>query len=1358
MRLALAALLLASLPALAAAPWDAEPFTAEPAALLRAAHALSPPQGSEVDILLEEGSYAYDAEGRETSTYRVLYRVLTPEGARGWATIGTPWSPWFEERPVLEARVITPDGKAHTLDPATLVELIPEDKNPESFSDRRVVRAPLPAITVGAIVEQRIVSRESTTPFASGTTRRFYFGKQVPVRKARLVLEAPSTTSLRFLARGLQVKPRRSEQQGRTRLVFEQGPLAALPAPESLLPPDVPQWPHVAFSTGASWTALARRYHEAVEAQLKDVDLTSQAREAVGTETRREAVALRLLTWVHEQVRYTGLQLGEASVVPRSPYETLLRKYGDCKDMATLLVALLRASGIPAQVALVRVGPEEVQEALPGFGLFDHAIVYLPGQPALWVDATDAFNPPGSLTGAVQGRLALVAAPDPQGLIRLPEAPATASGSTATREYFLAEQGPSRLVERKAFTGAQAALYREHFTRSDPDKVREGYGEYAKTAFSAPDVGRLEPRELTALDKPFVVELELPAASRGYTDEREAVVGLWPLSLFSHLPEALTAERQQGTPARRSELLLPDAYTSELRYRVVPPPGFSPAPLPAPFSLKLGPTTYSGAFSQQGAEVLVTFRLETGKRRYSAAEVEAFREGIARLDAKSEPLVLRFRRDGAEHLAAGRIAEALREFRRLVALHPEEALHRAHLALALLEAGAGDEARAEARRAVDAEPKSATAWRALAMALEHDALGRRFKPGFDHAGALAAWRQAKALDSEDAFTRGGLAILLEHDARGERYAPGARLDEALAEYKALREELGRKEMDENRLVALFQAERYREVLALAPEVEASPLRDALRVASVTMDEGVDAAVRKASTWMSSAEARRGALATASSRLQGLRRYPEAHALLVEAARGAPNSAELQGRVGLLAKLTRFDEKAVKEEDPRSAVQRMMVAVLSPSLSEADAKALFAKSVAGAAPGAARDVVEEARRVMRQSLRRSDLPPRTLMDMTLGLMELRAEGDPKVGFRVQSNMPLSGRGSSERWFVVREGGRYRLLALERDVPELAHEALRRAEAGELEAARQWLSWARDALPSSLPEHRVGANFLRLWGQGAAQAGKEQVVLAAASLMAYGDGAKKALPLLEAARRKADTEELRRAWDRDLAAAYDETGRMKELLEVADRLLAAAPEDEQAWWYSLRALRKLGRADERVKRAEARLARLPGDGAALEELATVAVERGDVAAARRSWQQVVDTGKATAHTYNQLAWSALFLGPATQEALEQAQRANQLTEYQESSYVHTLATLYAEQGKGPEARQLLLKSLELKGTDELQTHDWYVVGRIAEGYGLVDLARSAYAKARVTKPEPLDTDTLAKARQELITSATTAGTTP
>ena len=61
------------------------------------------------------------------------------------------------------------------------------------------------------------------------------------------------------------------------------------------------------------------------------------------------------------------------------PSEVIQRHYGDCKDKANLLVAMLRAAGIKANLALLDVGPgPDVSTALPGISLFDHAIVYVP--------------------------------------------------------------------------------------------------------------------------------------------------------------------------------------------------------------------------------------------------------------------------------------------------------------------------------------------------------------------------------------------------------------------------------------------------------------------------------------------------------------------------------------------------------------------------------------------------------------------------------------------------------------------------------------------------------------------------------------------------------------------------------------------------------------------------------------------------------------------------------------------------------------------------------------------------------------------------------------------------------------------
>src|SRR5205814_10237381 len=96
-----------------------------------------------------------------------------------------------------------------------------------------------------------------------------------------------------------------------------------------------------------------------------------------------------------------------------APSETLKLQYGDCKDQAALLVFMLRASGLDAYMALLRAGPDsDVNPNLPGFGQFDHAIVYLPGAAPLWLDSTARFPKAGQTPLADQGRLALIVKPD----------------------------------------------------------------------------------------------------------------------------------------------------------------------------------------------------------------------------------------------------------------------------------------------------------------------------------------------------------------------------------------------------------------------------------------------------------------------------------------------------------------------------------------------------------------------------------------------------------------------------------------------------------------------------------------------------------------------------------------------------------------------------------------------------------------------------------------------------------------------------------------------------------------------------------------------------------------------------------
>ena len=90
------------------------------------------------------------------------------------------------------------------------------------------------------------------------------------------------------------------------------------------------------------------------------------------------------------------------------PVSTVERRgFGDCKDKAAMLVALLRAVGVPAEFAMVRTrAAGAVAEDAYSVQLFDHAMVYVP-ELNLYLDGTARFRGPGELPPKDQGAMAM---------------------------------------------------------------------------------------------------------------------------------------------------------------------------------------------------------------------------------------------------------------------------------------------------------------------------------------------------------------------------------------------------------------------------------------------------------------------------------------------------------------------------------------------------------------------------------------------------------------------------------------------------------------------------------------------------------------------------------------------------------------------------------------------------------------------------------------------------------------------------------------------------------------------------------------------------------------------------------------
>lgn len=153
--------------------------------------------------------------------------------------------------------------------------------------------------------------------------------------------------------------------------------------------------PRVEVSAAKSWGEFLAPAAKRIGTLLAE-PLPAKAKAVVeGVDKRPEEERIRLvLEDVRKRIRYMGdWRETVHGYVPFSLAEIESRGFGDCKDMAMTTVALLRAVGIDADVAVVRAGIDDRKPLLPTLMYLNHAIVraHLDGK-VLWLDPTSPAN------------------------------------------------------------------------------------------------------------------------------------------------------------------------------------------------------------------------------------------------------------------------------------------------------------------------------------------------------------------------------------------------------------------------------------------------------------------------------------------------------------------------------------------------------------------------------------------------------------------------------------------------------------------------------------------------------------------------------------------------------------------------------------------------------------------------------------------------------------------------------------------------------------------------------------------------------------------------------------------------------
>lgn len=356
-----------------------------------------------------------------------------------YATKGIFYSS-FEQISDISAQTLKPIKKGNK----TKYEAVPVANIEESdammssifYSDYKEKKWNYPAVEPGCI--SRLSYRETIKD--PHVLAPFYFASGIPTRKAKYSVTFPANVSINYKLMGNDTDKIRFAQSKDGNNTTYSWTVENLPASEAeeASPAASYYTPHVVVFISKvvdtetetpileNEAGLYRWYSSLVKNLNKTDDLALQGvvAELIKGKNTEEEKMRQIFTWIQKNIRYIAFEDGLGGLVPREAKDVLQKKYGDCKDMSSLTVAMLREAGIPAYLTWIgtRDKPYRYQD-VPSPIVDNHMIASAKlGNRILFLDATGSYLPFGTPTSMIQGKDALIGiAPDKYEIVQVPE-------------------------------------------------------------------------------------------------------------------------------------------------------------------------------------------------------------------------------------------------------------------------------------------------------------------------------------------------------------------------------------------------------------------------------------------------------------------------------------------------------------------------------------------------------------------------------------------------------------------------------------------------------------------------------------------------------------------------------------------------------------------------------------------------------------------------------------------------------------------------------------------------------------------------------------------------------------------------
>lgn len=343
----------------------------------------------------------------------------------------------------------------------------------------------------------------------------------------------------------------------------------------------------------------------------------------------------KIFYWVQDNVKYIAVEEGMGGFVPRSAKTVFEKRYGDCKDMASILNTMLGYAGIRTSY-LTWIGSRDIPynySQLPNPSVDNHMIVtYINNEKYYFLDATGQNIPMELPTPFIQGKEALIGIDSARFLIK--QVPVITTGINRYVDSIEVSIDKTNIIgrEKSIFHGYYDYSISEYLLGSPTDHKKllrdyfiKGNNKFVLDSFN---VGDLDDR-----DRPLEITCSFNIGDYVKKNDNELYVNLVLDKSFQE--QDIKSERRNDIEKRYNGI-----YESVIRFTI--PEGYMASHVPLNSSFSDEKFGFDVSYDHSGNTIVLHYSAFTNILILRKSDFELWNEMIKKLrKASSEMVVLK---------------------------------------------------------------------------------------------------------------------------------------------------------------------------------------------------------------------------------------------------------------------------------------------------------------------------------------------------------------------------------------------------------------------------------------------------------------------------------------------------------------------------------------------------------------------------------------------------------------------------------------------------------------------------------------------------------------------------------------------